>query len=171
MKEFNAFSGLEAVPQFLTNKKAILRIKNNDKRCFGYAVFYLLEREQLPKKNSEQLNCYTNEMFQRHHLDTLPYPIRLQDVFLYEDQFQMNINVFSLLDDAGRDFYRLVISHKNYKRVANFFYWKGHYAPIINISCLFSDLTKHDNEKHFCLQCLNHFTCKEVLTEHKKLCK
>ena len=171
VKESNAFSGLEPFPQFLTNKKAIIRIKNNDKRCFGYAALYFLEREKLPKKNCERVKSYTNEMFQRHDLDTLPYPISPQDVFLYEDQLQMNINVFSLLDDAGRDFHRLVISHKNYERVANFFYWKGHYAPITNISRLFSDLTKHDNEKHFCLQCLNHFTSKEVLAKHKELCK
>ena len=117
------------------------------------------------------MKSYINEMFQRHHLDILQYPISPQDVFLYEDQLQMNINVFLLLDDAGRDFHRLVISHKNYERVANFFFWKGHYEPITNISCLFFNLTKHDNEKHFCLQCLNHFTSKEVLAKHKELCK
>ena len=32
-------------------------------------------------------------MFHRNHLDTIPYPISPNDVYLYEDQLQMNINV------------------------------------------------------------------------------
>ena len=58
-------------------------------------------------------------MFQRHQLDTLPYPISQNDVHLYEDQLQMNINVFSLFDDEGRARNTLVISRKNYDFVAN----------------------------------------------------
>ena len=162
--------GWQPLPEFLTKKKAILNIKNNDERSFGYAVLYFVEREQLPKKNCERVICYTNEMFHRYHLHTLPYPISPQDVFLYEDQLQININVYSFLDDEGRDRHRLVISRKNYERVANLLYWKGHYAPITSISRLFSDITKHKDKKHFCLRCFNHFTSKEVLARHKELC-
>ena len=97
-------------------------------------------------------------MFQRHHFDTLPYPIRLQDVYFYENQLQMNINVFYLLDDAGRDLQRLIISRKSYQRVANLFYWKRHYAPITSITRLFSNKTKQDD-------------IKEVLARHTELCK
>ena len=33
-------------------------------------------------------------MFQRHYLEALPYPILPNDVYLYEDQLKININVF-----------------------------------------------------------------------------
>ena len=36
------------------------------------------------------------EMFQRNNHDTLPYPISLNNVYLYEDHIQLNINFFLL---------------------------------------------------------------------------
>ena len=68
-------------------------------------------------------------MFHRHNLDTLPYPISPNNVHLYEDLLQININVFSCFDDEGRARHPLVISRKTHEHVANLFYWKEHYAP------------------------------------------
>ena len=75
------------------------------------------------KKFRLQLSVfYTNEMFNRHNLDTLPYPISPNDVHLYEYLLQMNINVFSFVDDGSRARHPLVISRKNYDNVANLLY-------------------------------------------------
>ena len=109
-------------------------------------------------------------MFQRHHLETIPYPISPNDVHFNKDQIQTNINVFSFFDDEGRAGHPLEISRKNYERVANLLYWNGHYAPITSISRLFYDITKHKDDKHFCLRCLGHFSSEEVLAPHKELC-
>ena len=76
-------------------------------------------------------------MFQRYKLDALPYPISPNDVHMYEEKHKMNINVFSFFDDEGRHRHFLVISRKNYKLVANLFYWKEHYSPIASIPHLF----------------------------------
>ena len=82
----------------------------------------------------------------------------------------MNINVFSFFDDEGRARHPLVISRKNYERVANLLYWKEHYAPITSIPRLFADITKHNPQKHFCLRCLGHFSSEEVFARHNELC-
>ena len=81
----------------------------------------------------------------------------------------MNINVF-IIDDEGRARHPLVISRKNHERVANLLYWKNHYQLITNISHMFSDITKHVNQKHFCLRCSGHFSSEEVLARHKERC-
>ena len=94
-------------------------------------------------------------MFLRYHLDTLPYPIAPNDVHLYEDLLQININVFSFFDDEGRARPPMVISRKNYDRVANILYWKEHYPPISNFPRLFHNLTKYDYEPQICLRCLS----------------
>ena len=114
----------QPLPEFLTKKKTIINIQNNDERCFGFALLYFLERTNLPKRNGNSLQATLNkeEMFQRHHLDNLPYPISPNDVYLYEDKLQININVFSFFDDEGRARHPLVVSSKNYERVANLFY-------------------------------------------------
>ena len=134
--------GWQLLPEVLSKKKVIINIENNDERCFGYALLYFQERANLPENNCRRTNLYNDEIFHRHNLDTLTDPISLNDVHLYEDQLQININVFSFFDDESRARHPLVISRKNYERVTNLLYWNNHYAPIANISRLFSDLTK-----------------------------
>ena len=82
----------------------------------------------------------------------------------------MNINVFSFFDDEGRARHPLIISPKNYESMANLLYWKGHYAPITNITRLYSDITKHGHEHLICLRCLGHFRTEESFARHKELC-
>ena len=91
--------GLQPLPEFLLKKKVIINIENNDERCFGYALLYFIERANLPEKNCRRAHLYNDKMFHRHNLDTLLYPISPNDVHLYEDQLQMNINVFSFFDN------------------------------------------------------------------------
>ena len=107
--------GWQPLPQFIEKNKAIINIQNDDERCFRYALLYFLEREQLPEINFRRATLYTNEMFHRNQLDTLPFQIAPNDVFLYEDQLQININV-SFFNDEGRAPHPLVISRKNYQR-------------------------------------------------------
>ena len=40
--------GWQPLPELLTKKKAIVNIRNNDDRCFGYAIIYFLEYENFP---------------------------------------------------------------------------------------------------------------------------
>ena len=114
--------GWQPFPVFRSKKKAILNIQNNDERCFGYALLYFLERERLPERNCYQTSLYKEQMCQRHQLKTLPYPISMNDVHLYEDQLQRNINVFFFLDDEGRARHLMVISRKNHQSMANLLY-------------------------------------------------
>ena len=106
--------GWQPFPQFIEKKNVIINIINFDERCFGYALLCFLERENLPENNCRRAILYKEEMFQRNHLDTLCYPISPNDVNLYEDQLQININVFSFCDDKSRDRHSLVISRNNH---------------------------------------------------------
>ena len=105
-------------------------------------------------------------MFQRNHLDDLPYPIHPKDVALYEDRLETNINVYSFFDDEGKARHPMFISRKNHPRTAHLLYWNEHYAPIHNMSRLFSDITKHNGQLNMCLRCLGHFRTPEVLNRH-----
>ena len=78
--------------------------------------------------------------------------------------------MFTFFDDKGLARHPLVISSKIYSRVANLLYWKGHCPPIVSISGLFFDITKHKQVKHFCFCCLCHFTTSDILARHQQLC-
>ena len=159
----------QGLSEFLSKKKVIINIEYNDERFFGYALLYFLECANLPKKNCSRANLYNDEMFQRHNLDTLPYPISPNDVHLYEDQLQINITVFSFFDCQVRARHPLVINRKNYARVTNLLYWNNHYTPVANISRLCNDLTKGKQEHQICLRCLGYFRTEESYARHKQL--
>ena len=74
--------GWQPLPKFLSKKRTIINIQNNDERCVGFALLYFLEKANLPKKHCFRATLYKEEIFQRHHLDTLPYPISPTDVNL-----------------------------------------------------------------------------------------
>ena len=94
--------GWQPLPEFVSKKKVIINIKNDDERCFCYALLYFLERANLLEKHCRRATLYNDEMFVRHHLDIFPYPILPNNVHLYEDQLEMNINVFfSLMKKAA----------------------------------------------------------------------
>ena len=95
-------------------------------------------------------------MFVRKNLDDLPYPISPRDVHQYGDRLETYINLFSFFDE-GKARYPLYSSGTNYQRTANLLYWNEPYAPIKNISRLFSDVSGHNAQKYFCLRCLGHF--------------
>ena len=74
--------------------KAIINIKNDDVRCFKYALLYFFERANLSEKHCERANLYTDEMFKRTYLETLSYPISPNDVHIFEYDLQNNNIVF-----------------------------------------------------------------------------
>ena len=88
--------GWQPLPEFLAMKEAIINIRNNDERCFRYALLYFFKRVNLPNKNGNcnRASVYKEEMFHRYHLDTLFYPISPNYFHLHEDQIQININIF-----------------------------------------------------------------------------
>ena len=64
------------VTPYLRNKHCIVNVKNNDDRCFGYAILSALHPA---KDNAERVSNY-NLYFEQHHLHDLQYPIAPNDV-------------------------------------------------------------------------------------------
>ena len=109
-------------------------------------------------------------MFERNNLVDLPYPIAPNDVHPYEDQLQININVFSFFVDEKKARHPLFTSKKLYPRTANLLYWGEHYAPITDIPRLFQDINKHEHRNNICLRCLGSYYTKESLSKHQRIC-
>ena len=75
-------------------------------------MLYFLDR-LADRRNLKQSIKYTLEMFQRNKLDALPYPISPNNVHIYEERLEININVFTYFDDEGKARHPLHISKKN----------------------------------------------------------
>ena len=76
--------GWQPLLQFLSKKKAVINIQNDDDRSFGYAFLYLLDPQIDDHRHANRVNLYSEEIYTRNLLLNLPYPIALNDVHLYE---------------------------------------------------------------------------------------
>ena len=145
---FNPVSGssYKELPRFLTNKKCIVNVHNEDNRCFGFSV--LASLCNIDKNHRYRSHLYL-PFFEQYHLDTIQYPVAPKDVPAIEDQIQINVNLFSFFDDEGKGRFPLYVSKKQFARSVDLLYWDEHYAAIKDFPRFLSDITKMKARKFF----------------------
>ena len=96
------------------------------------------------------------------------FPLYINDYEKIEGRFQMQVNVFVYENKV----YPLYISKKSYDQMLNLLLItekdKSHYVFIKDFNRLMFSRTKHKDKKHHCMSCLQSFTTKEILSNHKK---
>ena len=80
----------------------------------------------------------------------------------------MQVNVFGYENKV----YPLHISKKIYNQTLNLLLTTGksHYVFIKDFNRLMFSKTKHEDKKHFFMSCLQNFSTKEILNNHRKRC-
>ena len=158
----------QQLPKFLKSKRAMINIQNNDHRCFGYAILAYLH----PIKHNAHLPIFYNKFFNEHHLDTIHYPVQIEQIPEIEEMLQIAINVFSFFDDEGKARYPKYISkfRGRFKQEIDLLYWKNHYAYIKNFSAFIFDLHWSHRKIDFCKQCFGFFIDKDSYNLHLQYC-
>ena len=84
--------------KFLLDRQARINVKNNEKRCFGYAVAWGIT------KVVDHVVCPGNysHLFQKYEPEQIKYPIEVADIHPNEDKLKMSFNVYSFFDDDGK---------------------------------------------------------------------
>ena len=160
------------LPDWISQKKGILNIKNKDDKCFLWCVLRYLN----PKgKNAELL---TDLKQKENSLNTkgIKFPIKLKDISKFEklNPDLPGINVFSVNDN--NKFYPLRMAQRNPQKTIDLFLYeedgKYHYTLIRNFSRLFrSQITSRTNGKiHICKKCFTHFSKEELFQKHIEYC-
>lgn len=156
------------LPNFLLKKHAIVNVKNEDNRCFGYAMLSALYPA---KANQYRPQHYTQHFADRPCFDRITYPVQLADLANVEKTTNMPINVYAYYDDEGRARYPVYLSHIDVDKATDLLHFSGHYAWIKDFTAFMADITKSNRGKFFCKRCLGHFTKEHVLVVHKKFCR
>ena len=94
-------SGYQELPKFLAKKKAIVNIRNNDERCFGYSVLAALLPDD-PNRHIYRPERYSDADFADHGLDAIEFPVSPIDLPRIEQQFNLSINAIGFYDDDGK---------------------------------------------------------------------
>ena len=97
-----------ALPDFLAKKQAIVNVRNQDSRCFGYAI--LAAKLDLDHHEHADRPSKYDGRFHEYGLDRLTYPVQLDSLEEVERQLGIAFNVFSFFDDEGKGRYPLYLS-------------------------------------------------------------
>ena len=103
-----AGAGWIKLPKFLIKKQAIINIKNQDNKCFGYAIAAALHTAARNPNRPHQYLQY----FDGLGLNFIDYPVNPSQMHEMEEKLNISINVFSFYDDMGRARYPLYVSGK-----------------------------------------------------------
>ena len=152
ISQFNLLQGIgyQELPKLLANKKAIVNIRNNDDRCFGYLVLAGLLPDD-PNRNINRPGRYSDADFAEHGLDAIEYYLSLIDLQKLEQQMNISINVIRIYDNNGKARYPIYCNQHVSKTEVDLLYWDGYFAWIKDFSKLMSDITKHDHRYYWCI--------------------
>lgn len=178
------------LPKFLSNKKAIINVKNIDQYCFKYAILSALHPA---KENVHRVSNY-KKFEDELDFGQIQFPVLLCDISKFEDlNVTISINVYMynegkktvhpvyLTKEVKKNHLHLLLLEKSIVDNAE----AGgmslnqigecrvnmHYCWIKNLSALVSrQLSKNRQKKLFCDRCLNYFTVQEKLEAHKEDC-
>ena len=172
--EYNPAKGSTYIPlpDWITNKKAIVNIQNKDEKCFLWSILRHLHPREDNDYRIKDLKEYENSL----NAEGITFPMKLRDITKFEklNPELPGINVFSV--DEKRIFYPLRMAEKDCLNTIDLFLYEedgvSHYTLIKNFNRLIkSQKTKSNNRPLFiCKRCFTHFTKDELLQKHITYC-
>ena len=171
--EFNPAKGSSyiSLPGWISNKKAIVNIKNKDEKCFLWCILRYIHPRDRDQERIKDLKKYEFSL----NAKGINFPMKLKDITKFEklNPELPGINVFSY---DNMILYPLRIADRDCKNTIDLFLIEedgnSHYTLIKDFHRLIkSQKTKSKNGKIFiCKKCFTHFTKEELLEKHIKYC-
>ena len=160
------------LPKELKIKKAIINMKNEGDKCFLWCVLRALYPTD---KHAERIDKHLKSKEYTLNMDGITYPVDFRGIDHFEKQNpEISISVLGYNEDEK--VYPLKLSkYTGCKHDIVLLLIKdgdnSHYCLVKNISALlYSQINKHKEKRHFCLNCFNGFNTPESLNKHKEYC-
>ena len=172
--EFNPMNGSSYIPlpDWISDKKAIVNIENKDEKCFIWCILRYLH----PRKDNDtrltDLKKYENSL----NTEGINFPMKLKHISKFEklNPSLPGINVFSVNDN--KKFYPLRMADKDCLNTIDLFFYEqdgvSHYSLIKSFTRLVkSQITSSKSGSFYiCKKCFTHFTKYELLQKHITYC-
>ncbi len=199
-------SGYSKLPPIVAKKKAVINMMNKRckkgeriseetddetkqckcekctefEMCFKWAVTRALNPvEDNPQRITDELRGQT----EKYDWEGITFPTKVKDIFVWERDNNINVNVFGHDDDAKKIYTIRIAELKDPISTINLYlHDDNHYCVVKDLGRLVSDqLSGNDHGKDICLRCLNAFgrlTKKEkeagekksLLEKHEEIC-
>ena len=172
--EFNPMNGSSYIPlpDWISNKKAIVNIENKDEKCFLWCILRYLHPKERDEERLTGLKKYEFSL----NTKGITFPMKLKDITKFEklNPSLPGINVFSV--NESKKFYPLRMAERDCLNTIDLFLYEedgvSHYSLIKNFTRLIkSQITASKNGTIFiCKKCFTHFTKDELLQKHIIYC-
>ena len=172
--EYNPTKGSSYIPlpDWISNKKAIVNIENKDEKCFLWCILRYLHPKERDEERLTGLKKYEFSL----NTKGITFPMKLKDITKFEklNPELPGINVFSV--NENKNFYPLRMAERDCLNTIDLFLYEedgvSHYSLIKNFTRLIkSQITASKNGTIFiCKKCFTHFTKDELLQKHILYC-
>lgn len=167
------------LPKEVSDKKAVLNIKNTDDKCFMWCVLAKLHHKDSSVK-PERVSHYREYVTDLNFTD-IAFPVSLDSIDKFESQNKpVTVNVYEwhpvekllpLKISPNSPSFTDLTNHVDLLLITDSESKHKHYTLIRNMSRLLGYTTKHDGQKFLCRRCLTRVTSLEVGDKHSKICK
>ena len=166
---------------YLANKKAIIKMQNEDDKCFMWSVLRALyPKDNHPERIDKDLKSKQDNI----NMGGICYPVDFRAIDRFEHSnpnisisvlgYNKEDGVFPLKISkyTGCDYDIVLLLLKEAVKGENGeIKEKTHYTLVKNKSALISSQkNNHEHKRHLCLNCFNSFNSSESLEKHKKYC-
>ena len=165
-------------PKWLRNKKSTINPKNDDYKCFQYAVTLALN---LDKINSHPERISKIKPFiEQYNLKDIDFPSTSKDWKKFELNNEIALNILYVPHNTKKIEIAYKIKHNvtreklNLTRVILLMISSGenwHYLVVKSLSGLLTGITSNHKEDFYCLNCFHSYRTKNKLESHKKICE
>ena len=165
-------------PKWLRNKKSTINPKNNDYKCFQYAVTLALN---LDKINSHPERISKIKPFiEQYNLKDIDFPSTSKDWKKFELNNEIALNILYVphntkkIEIAYKTKHNVTREKLNLTRVILLMISSGenwHYLVVKSLSGLLTGITSNHKEDFYCLNCFHSYRTKDKLESHKKICE
>ena len=160
-------------PKWLKDKKSTINPKNNDDKCFQYAITLALNLDKI-KRDSQRISKI-KPFINQYNWKDIDFPATSKDWRKFESNNKVALNVLYVPHNTRK----IQVAYKSKqnltcdKQVILLMITDGekwHYLTVINLSGLLRRITSTHKEDFYCLNCFHSYRTRNKLESHKKIC-
>ena len=159
-------------PKWIKNKKSTINSKNNDYKCFQYAVTIALNHDKInrhPPRVSK-----SKPFIDQYNWNDIDFPSTGKDWKKFElDNESIALNILYVPYNTKK----IHIAYKSKHNLTQIILLmitygeKWHYITVKSLSALLRGITSNHDGYFYCLNCFHTYRTKNKLGKHKQICK
>ena len=161
--------------KWIKDKKSTINPKNNDYKCFQYAVTVALNRDKI-KKDPQRISKIKPFIYQ-YNWNDIDFPSTGKDWKKFElNNESIRLNILYVPHKSGKIYLASKSKHNLTRKKQVFLLMitdgeKWHYTAVTRLSRLLRGVTGNNNGDFYCLNCFHAYRTENKLEKHKKICE